>query len=155
MNKTIKIAIAITVIIGVVVGYLLLASDNNNTNQAQVNSPSSDIQQPASLETEPLSDSYVEYSEDAFANTDGKRILFFHADWCPQCKALEQDILAADIPSDVTIFEVDYDNSQQLKEKYGITLQTTLVSVDTDGDVIKKYIAYDEPSWKSVESKLL
>jgi hypothetical protein len=34
---------------------------------------------------------------------------------------------------------VDYDNSDELKKKYGVTYQHTLVQVDKDGNLIKKW----------------
>jgi thioredoxin 1 len=71
----------------------------------------------------------------------GKVVLFFKASWCPSCRALDADIKAslADIPAGVTILEVDYDKSAELKQKYGVTMQHTLVQVDKDGNQITKW----------------
>ena len=56
---------------------------------------------------------------------------------------LEKDILAnlGDIPDDVVIFKVDFDNSDNLRNRYGVSIQTTIVSVDGDGDKIKSHVA--------------
>ncbi|MEK7564045.1 MAG: hypothetical protein AAB510_00550 [Patescibacteria group bacterium] len=43
------------------------------------------------------------------------------------------------IPSDLSILDVDYDNSSDLKKKYGVTYQHTFVQVDKDGNMIKKW----------------
>lgn len=86
--------------------------------------------------------SYEKYdpSKLALAN-DGKVVLFFKASWCPTCRALDADIKAnlAAIPGGVTILEVDYDNSTELKQKYGVTMQHTLVQVDAQGNLIMKW----------------
>ncbi len=71
----------------------------------------------------------------------GKVVLFFHASWCTTCRALTEDIKAHldAIPENVTILDVDYDNSSELKQKYKVTTQHTLVQVDAKGDQIKQW----------------
>lgn len=98
---------------------------------------------------------YVIYKNDTIASTKGTKVLFFHAPWCPQCRALHEDIKNSAIPNGVTIVKVDYDSHQDLREKYGVTLQTTFVLVDDDGDLVKKYVAYNEPTFDSVKRNLL
>jgi len=99
------------------------------------------------LATEPILQpqklgSYEAYdsSKLAYAN-DGHVILFFNASWCPTCRALDKDIKQniSNIPSGVTILNVNYDNSTDLKKKYGVTYQHTLVEVDSQGNMIKKW----------------
>ena len=72
---------------------------------------------------------------------DGKVVLFFKASWCPSCRALDSDIKSSlnDIPDGVTILEVDYDTNQDLRKKYGVTTQHTLVQVDSEGNAITKW----------------
>lgn len=74
---------------------------------------------------------------------EGKVVLFFRATWCPSCKALDTDIHAhlKDIPQDVTILDVDYDKYTDLKKKYGVTMQHTMVQVDAEGNQIQKWSA--------------
>lgn len=71
----------------------------------------------------------------------GKVVLFFHAGWCPTCKAADADIKAnlSKIPDGVTILKVDYDSSTELKKKYGVTYQHTFVQVDASGNMLKKW----------------
>lgn len=92
---------------------------------------------------EKTSGSYVAYDASAVmaAAEEGSAVLFFNASWCPTCKSLSKNISASlsDIPSDVTIFNVDYDNSSELKKKYGVTYQHTLVQVDAEGNLITKW----------------
>ncbi len=112
----------------------------------------------APVEEEVKSDTpgkYVDYSQNVIATTAGTKLLFFHAPWCPQCRALEADIKSKDIPTGVTIIKVDYDSNQQLRKKYGVTIQTTVVRVNDNGELIAKYVAYDEPTLASVTANLL
>lgn len=96
-----------------------------------------------STETVMQSDSYVPYTSEkiALASATHKVVLFFHASWCPTCRALDKDIKAhlKDIPTNLTILDVDYDTSVALKQKYGVTYQHTFVEVDAKGEMIKKW----------------
>lgn len=98
---------------------------------------------------------YVDYSDTVVATSPGTKLLFFHAPWCPQCRALDEDIRVKGAPDGVTIIKVDYDSNQALRKKYGVTLQTTIVRVDDNGELVKKYVAYDEPSLDSIVKNLL
>ena len=81
------------------------------------------------------------YSPDklALAN-DGTVVLFFHANWCPSCRGLENDINAklGQIPANTHILKLDYDTETELKKQYGVIRQHTLVVVDADGTELKK-----------------
>jgi thiol-disulfide isomerase/thioredoxin len=61
-------------------------------------------------------------------------ILFFYAGWCPECRGYDQAITAGSIPSGVQILQVTYDDAQDLRKKYGVTIQSTFVRVDASGD---------------------
>jgi thiol-disulfide isomerase/thioredoxin len=100
---------------------------------------------------------YIDYSEEALANAKGERVLFFHASWCPQCRSIENGILKQPnpIPSGITIIKVDYDTNQKLRQKYGVTLQTTFVKIDGSGNLVDKYVAYDEPTFEAVKKNFL
>jgi len=105
--------------------------------------------------TDSLPGAYVDYSGGALANAKGPKLIFFYAPWCPQCRALEASIKQNAVPDGVTIFKADYDTSQQLRQKYGVTIQTTVVRVDDQGNLVKKYVAYREPSLNAVIKNLL
>lgn len=85
---------------------------------------------------------YEAYTPEKLARAEtGDVVLFFHASWCPSCRGLNSDIeknLSA-IPPEVSILKVDYDTETELKKKYGVTYQHTLVQVDKDGNLIKKW----------------
>lgn len=88
------------------------------------------------------SGSYEKYEVSKLAKAEnGKVVLFFHASWCPSCKAANEDITKNinSIPENLSILDVDYDSSQDLKKKYGVTTQHTFVQVDKNGNMIKKW----------------
>jgi thiol-disulfide isomerase/thioredoxin len=98
---------------------------------------------------------YVDYSTTAIAEATGDTVLFFHAPWCTQCQKVEADILSSGVPAGVTIIKVDFDSNQELRRKYGVTLQTTFVEVDRNGDAVESFVAYDDPRLAAVVDALL
>ncbi len=133
--------------------YFFIFNPNANEDSAAGVKNLTTEQQPAPEPTPATSTNpgeYKEYSERVVNATEGTKLLFFHAPWCPQCRALEASIQKGPLPNDVTIFKVDYDTNQDLRKKYGVTLQTTIVQVDDTGALVKKYVAYDEPTLASV-----
>lgn len=81
------------------------------------------------------------YEADKSKYTNQRVILFFNAAWCSTCKVARDNFEAskADIPSDMTIVIVDYDDSDALRTKYGVTLQHTFVQVDANGAALAKW----------------
>lgn len=148
-HSTLIIVLGIVTVIGAAMVYVLL-----QPQQAQT--PSNDASQTETNQEAPqttpstVAGRYIDYSETTLQVTEGRRILFFYAPWCPQCQALDADIRASAVPEGVTIFKTDYDANQALRQKYGVTIQTTLVEIDENGNEIKKYVAYDEPSLAAV-----
>lgn len=98
---------------------------------------------------------YQDYSEKALAEASGDKVLFFHASWCPQCIAIEKDIKKQGVPDGYSIFKVDYDNSSELKKKYGVTQQTTFVKIDKEENLVDKYVAYNEPTLAALKRDFL
>lgn len=68
---------------------------------------------------------------------------------------IEGDIKSQGVPDNVTVLKIDYDSNQELRKKYGVSLQTTFVKVDSTGNELKKYVAYNEPNFTSVKNALL
>jgi thioredoxin 1 len=83
---------------------------------------------------------YTDYSTEKL-NTKSKQVLFFHAKWCSVCKATDQDIFQNidKIPENLAIYKVDFDTSQELRRKYGITTQHTFVEIDSSGNQVQKW----------------
>jgi hypothetical protein len=104
----------------------------------------------ATDETEPAEmalapGSYRDYDPAAVADPGyDTTILFFHASWCPECRAFEQSIEAGPIPDGVQILKVDYDASDDLKRQYEVTIQTTFVKVDADGERLSSWVGYQK-----------
>ncbi len=89
---------------------------------------------------------YEDYSADKVAladQKDNKVVLFFHADWCPICRAIDAEINASKtaLPAGVHLLKVDFDTATALRQKYGVTSQYTFVQVDGKGNVLKKWSA--------------
>lgn len=98
--------------------------------------------QTASSDESLIAGTFESYSEDKLAlAANGDVVLFFHASWCPSCRALEADIEKniSDIPDGVHLLKVDYDAQTVLKKKYGVVRQHTLVQVDETGEKIKTF----------------
>jgi thiol-disulfide isomerase/thioredoxin len=86
--------------------------------------------------------SYESYDASKIARAkEGEVVIFFHASWCPSCRALNSNIESnlTLIPENTTILKADYDTETELKKKYGVTYQHTLVQVDKNGELIKKW----------------
>jgi thiol-disulfide isomerase/thioredoxin len=68
-------------------------------------------------------------------------VLFFNAAWCSTCKIARDNFEASldQIPSDLTVVVVDFDDSSELRKKYGVTLQHTFVQIDGMGEMVKKW----------------
>jgi thiol-disulfide isomerase/thioredoxin len=153
------IVIIILCIIGGVV-YLLTtdnSSDSGSRPPSANGSKQPEAKQPDTItsQTAPVGGTYTDYHDGIIAETKGTKLLFFYASWCPQCRALEADIKERGVPDGVTIIKVDYDNSQKLRQQYGVTLQTTVVRVDDNGNLVKKFVAYDDPSLPAITKELL
>lgn len=153
MNKNIGIIIGIIVIAGI--GYFAFSGDKAEKNEMVNNAPTNEVNNampvPGSDAPEMVvkseqavvkKGSYESYSAEKIAMAEaGDVVLFFHASWCPSCRVLNSDIeknMSA-IPAGVTILKTDYDKETELKKKYGVTSQHTLVQVDKDGNLIKKW----------------
>lgn len=157
MKKPLVVTLGV-VIVAIVGGFLYLGMSGDKTADdlpaATSNPP---VSEPPAGSVQSLAEGgkYIDYQAALIPVTPGNKILFFHAPWCPQCRQLEADIKAGPLPADTTIFKVDYDTNQTLRQKYGVTIQTTLVKVDDQGNLIEKYVAYDDPSLEAVKNNLL
>ncbi len=81
---------------------------------------------------------YADYVQNPAAVT-GKVVLFFHATWCSICQEVDRSLTSAAVPSGLTVVKVDYDSSDQLRQRYGVTIQHTFVQVDTSGNPLRKW----------------
>lgn len=82
---------------------------------------------------------YSDYSPSLVGNTENT-VVFFHAAWCPSCRAADSKMSWAEVPAGLTILKADYDSETDLRKKYGVASQHTFVLVDASGEMIKKWV---------------
>lgn len=148
-TSTPLLAISVILLILIIGGYALSTRTEDTPTPTATTSPTP-TQSPPQPGESPASGVYVDYRSGIIEQTSGTKVLFFHAPWCPQCRTLEASIKAGTIPVNTTIIKVDYDSNQALRKTYGVTLQTTLVRVDDAGALVKKFVAYDDPSLEAL-----
>ncbi|HSO64155.1 MAG TPA: thioredoxin family protein [Ornithinibacter sp.] len=83
--------------------------------------------------------SRAEFAEQAAARAGTKVVYFFHASWCPSCRATEEAIARDGVPAGLTVVKVDYDDETDLRRQYGVTTQHTFVQVDPSGGELAKW----------------
>jgi|CXWL01.1.fsa_nt_gi thiol-disulfide isomerase/thioredoxin len=85
---------------------------------------------------------YVVYDAEEYTALKGKKplILFFHAPWCPLCRASDAAITAAlgDLKGEITWYKVDYDTELALRKEFKITYQDTFIVLDASGKEVKR-----------------
>jgi len=169
MNKALPLTLVALAVIGIGAFALMTTNDDdssrNNTDssssqlETSASEQSSDIeavQQAASndantdsetaTENEGQSGAYITLADynanpDQYANQT--KVHFFHADWCPTCRGIESEINAdiSRIPDNVVFIKTDFDDEVELKQKYGVTVQTTFVQIDNDGTEVNQWTA--------------
>ena len=159
-SKPLIVVISVGILIFVLVLTFMYLKNSNqakkeNESNSNSNAAVTENQSPTGGSEVATVGSYIDYSADVIKNTKGTKVLFFHAPWCPQCRAIDNSIKSGKIPEGVTIIKTDYDSNQDLRKKYGVTLQTTMVRVDDDGNMIKKYTAYNQPTLQSIIDNVL
>jgi thiol-disulfide isomerase/thioredoxin len=93
-------------------------------------------------------ESYKQYSADTERAelAAGKRVvIFFYADWCPDCRKADVAFKTQPqaIPENVTVLKIDYNSDKQLERKLGVLSRHTFVEVDKDGNAINKWVSGD------------
>ncbi len=130
--------IIIGVLVFVALGFIFFRDGFLKTQKTQT---------PAATTSKVLMDrlNYIEYSAQNLQNSykSGRPVLFFAATlWCQTCSQLDKEIKerSAELPSDVTLLKVDYDNDKTTKAKYNVTTQHTLIQLDGSGKEVKRWI---------------
>lgn len=121
------------------------ASTASSTPSAASPSPASGA--PASSSAAVPAGAYLtraEFAEQAGSRTGTKVVYFFHASWCPTCRATEQAIARDGIPAGLTVVKVDYDDETDLRKEYGVTTQHTFVQVDPSGAELAKWTGSED-----------
>lgn len=150
MNKSILFGIVGVVIVAAIFIVFNLASKPSTLTQGSTSvstvpsqtAQDQDAKQTSSANT--TSNWYTNYTPETLAvasQNNQRAVIFFHASWCPTCRAASADFEAnsSQIPNDVRIIRADYDTETTLKQKYGIVSQDTFVQVDANGNEITKW----------------
>ena len=113
------------------------SEEGQNAGETTVNEEMPNEEVSENTLQEATAGAYLAYSPELVANSNADKIvLFFHADWCPSCRALDRNIIsnADDIPADVEIYKVDYDQETALRQQYGIVRQHSVLTVSSNGE---------------------
>ena len=120
-------------------------NSRQSSNQSQSDAQKKPKSQPSTESQQPVNPStgrYADYIDGKnMEHAYKKTILFFHASWCGECKAFDKVLREGPIPAGVQILKVDYDSRQDLRQKYGVRMQSTFVELDDDDD------DYDHDIW--------
>lgn len=81
---------------------------------------------------------YTAYESGVIGNGETS-VLFFKASWCPKCTAHDRLLKQwyADQEFPVSVYAVDFDNSLDLRSRYGVVQQHTFVMIDGEGNAVK------------------
>ncbi len=128
MNKKIRNIVGVLAFLLLTIG--AIGCTNQNSGPAKVVEAAADAR-------------FTVYADSASVIGKEPVALFFHADWCGTCTALEKDINnnIDELPKDAKILKVNFDTEIELKKEYGVLLQSMFVVLDKDGNVIEKLAA--------------
>lgn len=145
-TKVLIVASIITVILGGATLFLLSSGDDplaqiNKTSATTANKPQTvaSTEQSNGETKDFIVPGYVEYDAQRVIATGGDKVIFFHANWCPICEALQSNILEEGVPEGLTIFKANFDTDTDLRKQYGVTAVSSLVQVDDSGTLLKKW----------------
>jgi thiol-disulfide isomerase/thioredoxin len=163
MNKTmISIVAALVILGGGAAAFVATRGNESSNNQAQTSKSTGDAMEKKDSEVMEKTDEAMEKHDDTammkkaesyttLAEFEGhkdnyndqKKVLFFHASWCPICKSIDEDITSdtSQIPSGTSFIKTDFDTSTELRQKYGVTTQYTFVQIDNNGNEIAQWSA--------------
>jgi thiol-disulfide isomerase/thioredoxin len=84
---------------------------------------------------------YASYRASTELYSDTTVVLFFNADWCSTCQTARENFQSSlkEIPADLTLVIVDFEDSLDLRKKHGVTLQHTFVQIDAAGETVAKW----------------
>lgn len=153
MSKKLVLILTATLILSVI--FIFFLNKDNSQPPQPINQTDNIGSQQANpnLATDPKmsngqnSSGYIEHSSGVLENisTSNKTVLFFYASWCPTCRPVNEELLSSELPSDLTIIRVNYndpdtdDEERGLAQKYGVTYQHTFVQIDSSGNELSKW----------------
>ena len=68
-------------------------------------------------------------------------VLFYNAYWCSTCKAARDGFEAglSEMPEDLTIVLVDFDENTEMRKKHDVIVQHTFVQIDSAGNELQRW----------------
>ena len=126
-------------------------ADNQKKSSSQ---QSEDPNQDPAVQNNSKAGTYQDYSKPTFTTTPGMRLIFFFSSQSLQSIELDKSIKSSQIPAGVTIFKADFGTKDDLRNKYGVTLQGTVVKVKEDGSLDKKFTLDDKSYTLSLHDAL-
>jgi thioredoxin-like negative regulator of GroEL len=151
MNKIVLTIIAVLILItgGVVLATMSDSEDTAQNEQAIENVDTLHVvennQEEENTEETVLVASaqglgYVDYTDTVLEDSNGStQVLFFHAPWCSVCNFFEGQIEEQGVPDGVTIVKIDFDSETELKNQYGVNVQSTFVLLDENGEIVNSW----------------
>ena len=143
-----KLVIAVIVILVGLTGAFVVYSGGDddsspsNTTVSSTNTPTGSTDAPEQIPATktPGEGNYVTFTDTAIADAAGtNRVLFFHATWCSVCNFFEGQIEDQGVPEGVTIIKANYDEDRDLRDQYGVNVQSTFVLLDDNGDILQTW----------------
>jgi thiol-disulfide isomerase/thioredoxin len=98
--------------------------------------------------------SYETYSASPEKYSASNVVLFYNAYWCSTCKAARDGFESGlgEIPEDLTIVLVDFDENTEMRKKYDVIVQHTFVQIDSAGNELQRW--YGSTTVAEIEEKI-
>lgn len=143
-SQTWVISIIVVLLVGAGVVWAVVQNNNKSENAMMEDDKKMDS-------SDAMTEKHGSYKDYSVATVEAEQkagnrvVLFFHAPWCPFCKAANVEFMshANEIPAGATVLKTDYDSNTELKQKYGVTYQHTFVQIDNDENQISKWSGGD------------
>ena len=153
-----KIVIVLVILALLIVGYMLINQTEDvavqegtareqarQEAQKKITEPDADVEADMQAEanggTDTMGDKavYTTYTEGVVGNGQ-ESVLFFHADWCPKCRANDIKLSSwyQNNSYGRSTYKLDYDANVELRTQLGVTSQDTFVLIDGEGNVVKQ-----------------
>lgn len=134
-------ALTITIILILAISSPLLARGQKESTPEPENTMMMMVQDDKSQNNaaEPFID-YQNFEQAKMIAAEAPTVLFFYASWCPTCRSAREEFTKRQSEfKNINLILVDYDNSDDLQKKYGVTYQHTFVQIDENGKALAKW----------------
>lgn len=76
------------------------------------------------------------------------KVLKFGADWCAACKRADAYLDRTEGERDFVVEKIDVDQDEELTIKYQIRSLPTFIAVKPNGDIVAKFVGFDNQKIK-------